>query len=123
MSGIYTVTFSGVAITAQQDLMALVAHSSKQCVLLGFGIAYTGRSIVLVCVLGCFFMLLAYWYNLVMPSIFVLKGTAPKELGVTMWDIIKGVIPFILIIMLVLVLCSIFPEIILWLPEKMIGSA
>ncbi len=56
-------------------------------------------------------------------SIFVLKGTAPKELGVTMWDIIKGVIPFILIIMLVLVLCSIFPEIILWLPEKMIGSA
>ena len=56
-------------------------------------------------------------------SIFVLKGTAPKELGVTMWDIIKGVIPFLLIIMLVLVLCSIFPEIILWLPEKMIGSA
>lgn len=52
-------------------------------------------------------------------SIFVLKGTAPKELGVTMWDIIKGVIPFILIIMLVLVLCSIFPEIIPgWLPEK-----
>jgi tripartite ATP-independent transporter DctM subunit len=56
-------------------------------------------------------------------SIFVLKGTAPKELGVSMWDIIRGVIPFILIIMLVLVLCSIFPEIILWLPEKMIGSA
>lgn len=56
-------------------------------------------------------------------SIFVLKGTAPKELGVTMWDIIKGVIPFILIIMLVLVICSIFPEIILWLPEKMIGAA
>jgi TRAP-type mannitol/chloroaromatic compound transport system permease large subunit len=56
-------------------------------------------------------------------SIFVLKGTAPKELGVTMWDIIRGVIPFILIIMLVLILCSIFPEIILWLPEKMIGAA
>ena len=56
-------------------------------------------------------------------SIFVLKGTAPKELGVTMWDIITGVIPFILIIMFVLILCSIFPEIILWLPEKMIGSA
>ena len=39
MSGIYTVTFAGVAVTAQQDLMALVAHSSKQCVLLGFGIS------------------------------------------------------------------------------------
>lgn len=42
--------------------------------LLGYGIAYTGRSIMLVVVVGCFFMLLAYWYNLVMPSIFVLKG-------------------------------------------------
>ncbi len=39
MSGIYTVTFAGVAVTAQQDLMALVAHASKQCVLLGFGIS------------------------------------------------------------------------------------
>lgn len=37
MSGIYTVTFTGVAVTAQQDLFEIVAHSSKQCVLLGFG--------------------------------------------------------------------------------------
>ena len=29
--------------------------------LLGFGIAYSGRSIILVCAAGCFFMLLAYW--------------------------------------------------------------
>lgn len=43
-------------------------------VLLGFGIAYTGRSILPVVVIGCFFMLLAYWYNLVMPSMFVLEG-------------------------------------------------
>ena len=27
--------------------------------LLGFGIAYSGRSIILVCAAGCFFMLLA----------------------------------------------------------------
>jgi len=56
-------------------------------------------------------------------SIFVLKGTAPPKLGITMGDIIKGVIPFIAIIMITLVLCSIFPGIITWLPEKMIGSA
>ena len=43
-------------------------------VLLGFGIEFTGRSILPVVVIGCFFMLLAYWYNLVMPSIFVLEG-------------------------------------------------
>jgi len=54
-------------------------------------------------------------------SIFVLKGTADPALGLTMGDIIKGVIPFILIIMVTLVLCMIFPEIITWLPEKLIG--
>lgn len=43
-------------------------------VLLGSGIAYTGRSIMLVVAVGCFFMLLAYWYNLAMPNMFVLKG-------------------------------------------------
>ncbi len=53
-------------------------------------------------------------------SIFVLKGTAPPELGVTIGDIIKGVIPFVLIIMVVLTLCAIFPGIITWLPSKMI---
>ena len=43
-------------------------------VLMGYGIAYTGRSISLVVAIGCFFMLLAYWYNLAMPSMFVMKG-------------------------------------------------
>ena len=56
-------------------------------------------------------------------SIFVLKGTADPKLGVTMGNIIKGIIPFIIIIMFTLLLCSIFPGIITWLPEKMIGSA
>lgn len=43
-------------------------------VLLGTGIAYTGRSIVLVVSIGCVFMLLAYAYNLVVASMFPLKG-------------------------------------------------
>lgn len=42
--------------------------------MLGFGIAYTGRSIVLVCALGCFLMLLAFWYAGAMGSLFILKG-------------------------------------------------
>ncbi len=56
-------------------------------------------------------------------SIFVLKGSAPPELGLTMTEIIKGVIPFVLIIMFTLFLCTIFPEIITWLPAKMIGPS
>ncbi len=56
-------------------------------------------------------------------GIFVLKGTAPKELGVSMSHIMRGVVPFILIIIFTLVLLTIFPGIITWLPEKMIGPA
>jgi tripartite ATP-independent transporter DctM subunit len=55
-------------------------------------------------------------------SIFVLKGTAPKEYGLTMSDIIKGVLPFVGIVAFVLVLLVIFPQIITWLPEKMIAN-
>jgi hypothetical protein len=39
MSGVYTVQFNGVAVTAQQDIFELVAHATKQCVLIGFGIS------------------------------------------------------------------------------------
>jgi tripartite ATP-independent transporter DctM subunit len=53
-------------------------------------------------------------------SIFVCRGTAPAELGITMNDIIKGVIPYVIIIMIGLVLCTIFPQIITWLPAQMI---
>ncbi|MBA7576507.1 C4-dicarboxylate TRAP transporter large permease protein DctM [subsurface metagenome] len=53
-------------------------------------------------------------------SIFVCRGTAPAELGITMKDIIKGVIPFVIIIMISLALCIVFPQIITWLPAQMI---
>lgn len=43
-------------------------------IMLGFGIAMTGRSIMLVCMIGCFYMLLAYWYNVGMASMFVFRG-------------------------------------------------
>jgi len=52
-------------------------------------------------------------------SIFVLKGTAPKEYGLTMGEIIKGVLPFVGIVAIVLVIMVFFPQIITWLPEKM----
>jgi len=54
-------------------------------------------------------------------SIFFLKGVAPKELNIETTDIIRGVIPFVLLIMLGLLLCVIFPDIILWLPAMMSG--
>jgi tripartite ATP-independent transporter DctM subunit len=55
-------------------------------------------------------------------GIFVLKGTAPAEYGVTMGHIIKGVIPYIILIIITLGLLIAFPEIITWLPEKMLAK-
>ncbi|MBG0777054.1 MAG: TRAP transporter large permease subunit [Desulfovibrionaceae bacterium] len=83
---------------------------------LGFNPLWAGMMI-------CINLQMAFQTPPMAMSIFVLKGTAPKELGLTMAEIIKGVLPFVLIIMTTLTLCTIFPEIITWLPEKMIGPA
>jgi TRAP-type mannitol/chloroaromatic compound transport system permease large subunit len=53
-------------------------------------------------------------------AIFVLRGVAPPDLGITSAEIIRGVIPYILLIMLALGLCIAFPQLILWLPSQMI---
>lgn len=53
-------------------------------------------------------------------AIFVLRGVAPPDLGITSAEIIRGVIPYILLIMVSLGLCIVFPQIILWLPSVMI---
>lgn len=83
---------------------------------LGFNPLWAGMMI-------CINLQMAFQTPPMAMSIFVLKGSAPPELGLTMSDIIKGVIPFVLIIMFTLLLCTIFPQIITWLPEKMIGPA
>lgn len=53
-------------------------------------------------------------------SIFFLKGVIPDKYGVTMGHIIRGVIPFIVLILVGLALLIAFPGLILWLPSKMI---
>ncbi len=54
-------------------------------------------------------------------AIFYLRGSADPSLGVTMADIIRGVWPFVICIIIGLVLCTAFPQLILWLPGKMIA--
>jgi len=53
-------------------------------------------------------------------AIFFVKATAAPELGVQTIDIIKGVVPFVILIMVGLLLCILFPQIITWLPGKMV---
>jgi len=47
-------------------------------------------------------------------AIFYLKGICPKE--VTLVDIYKGVVPFIIIQLLGLLVVALFPELVIWLP-------
>jgi len=53
-------------------------------------------------------------------ALFVVKGVAPPELGITTGHLIRGVIPHILLVAIGLGLCIAFPQIILWLPAQMI---
>jgi TRAP-type mannitol/chloroaromatic compound transport system permease large subunit len=55
-------------------------------------------------------------------AIFFVKGSAPPELGIETTDVIRGVIPFVILIMVALLLCVFFPQIILWLPSRMAGG-
>lgn len=52
-------------------------------------------------------------------ALFYLKGIAPAGIGMS--DIYKSVTPFILLNLTVLVLCMVFPEIVLWLPGLVMG--
>lgn len=52
-------------------------------------------------------------------ALFYLKGIAPP--GVTMLDIYKSVAPFILLKLCVLIICMLFPELVMWLPNKVMG--
>jgi tripartite ATP-independent transporter DctM subunit len=52
-------------------------------------------------------------------ALFYIKGIAPSD--VSMGEIYKSVTPFIMVNLFVLIVCMIFPEIILWLPTKVMG--
>lgn len=53
-------------------------------------------------------------------AIFFVKGATPPE--VTTWDIYRGVVPFVSLQALGLLICILFPEIVLWLPRVTLGA-
>lgn len=52
-------------------------------------------------------------------NLFVVKGIAPD---IPLTDIIKGSMPYVGVIALCMVILSIFPELVTWLPSKVIGG-
>jgi tripartite ATP-independent transporter DctM subunit len=53
-------------------------------------------------------------------NLFYMKAVVPP--GVTMGDIYKSIIPFVALQVLGLIICMIFPEIVTWLPNLMLGK-
>jgi TRAP-type mannitol/chloroaromatic compound transport system permease large subunit len=53
-------------------------------------------------------------------AIFYLRGAADPSLEVTTKHIVQGVMPYVMIIALALAVFIFWPEIILWLPKKML---
>ncbi len=53
------------------------------------------------------------------PAIFYLRGIAPPE--ITTNEIFRGIIAYMFLQLLGIALVTIFPDIALWLPSKLIG--
>jgi tripartite ATP-independent transporter DctM subunit len=53
------------------------------------------------------------------PAIFYLRGIAPPE--ITMQDMFRGVVPFIVLQVIVLAIVAAFPPLVLWLPSVLLG--
>ena len=53
------------------------------------------------------------------PAIFYLRGISPPE--ITLQHMFKGVVPFIILQMVCLVIVGMFPQVVLWLPDQLLG--
>ena len=56
---------------------------------------------------------------IIQMTIIAIKGITPD---VSLSEILKGSIPFMLIMALAIVILCIFPEIVTWLPDKIMGK-
>jgi len=55
-------------------------------------------------------------------NVFAMKGVIPREYNITLEDIYRGVWPFVICDLIVLVMLIIFPEIATWLPDLLLGK-
>lgn len=71
-------------------------------------------------ILLCVDLQMAFMTPPMAAAIFYLKGIVQPEWGIDTGHIIRGVVPFIVLILVGMALCIAFPNIILWLPHQMI---
>jgi len=53
-------------------------------------------------------------------ALFFMKGIAPAE--ITIQQIYRGIVPFVLLQLVGLTLAIMYPQLVLWLPEKLLGN-
>ena len=80
---------------------------------LGFDPIWYGVLYTITCQIA--YMTPPFGYNL-----FLMKAMAPKEISLS--DIYRSIVPFVLVMCVALVLVMVFPQIALWLPEAVLGK-
>jgi tripartite ATP-independent transporter DctM subunit len=80
---------------------------------LGFNPIWYGVLYVITCQIA--YITPPFGYNL-----FLMRAMAPKE--ITLIDIYKSIVPFVLIMVVGLILVIVYPQIALWLPEQVYGA-
>lgn len=80
---------------------------------LGFDLVWYGVLYTITCQIA--YMTPPFGYNL-----FLMRAMAPPEITIT--DIYRSIVPFVLVMLLGLVLVTVFPQIALWLPEQFYGK-
>ena len=81
--------------------------------ILGFDLVWYGVLYTITCQIA--YMTAPFGYNL-----FLMRAMAPPE--VTLSDIYRSIIPFVLVMLVGLILVMVFPEIALWLPKLHYGN-
>ena len=79
-----------------------------------------GFSILWFSIMVCVNLQMAFMTPPFASGIFICRGAADPKLGITMGDIIKGVLPHVALIILGLIIFTLVPGIITWLPSQMI---
>jgi tripartite ATP-independent transporter DctM subunit len=79
-----------------------------------------GFNPVWFCILFLIVIQTSYLTPPMAPAIFYLRGISPPT--ITLLDMYKGVIPFIVLQLVALAIVMIFPETVLWLPSKLLGN-
>lgn len=78
-----------------------------------------GHDPIWFCILFLVVLQTSYLTPPMAPSIFYLRGIAPAE--ITLRDMYRGVVPFIVIQLMTLALVIVFPGLALWLPAQVFG--